>query len=164
VGWAAPLTGVAVFLLWIAPEWWAHLVAGGENSAGAAGAAALGPALAALPVAARMAWIAFRVAAATITVPLAEELAFRGYLARRIVARTFDQVPFARLTALAIAVSSTAFGVMHGHRWLVGAVAGVAYALVLRRRGRIGDAVTAHAITNLLLAAWVLARGDWAQW
>jgi len=164
VGWAAPLTGIAIFLLWIAPEWWAHLAAGSGDSAVAAGASALGPALAALPVAARLGCIAFRVAAAIITVPLAEELAFRGYLARRIVARAFDDVPFSRLTVLAIAVSSAAFGMMHGQRWLAGTVAGVAYAFVLRRRGRIGDAVAAHAVTNLLLAAWVLARDDWAQW
>jgi membrane protease YdiL (CAAX protease family) len=53
---------------------------------------------------------------------------------------------------------------MHGRQWLVGALAGLAYALALRWRGRIGDAVAAHAVTNLLLAVWVLGFGDWAQW
>jgi membrane protease YdiL (CAAX protease family) len=53
---------------------------------------------------------------------------------------------------------------MHGRQWLVGIRAGLAYALVLRWRGRIGDAVVAHAVSNLLLAAWVLRFGDWAQW
>jgi hypothetical protein len=32
------------------------------------------------------------------------------------------------------------------------------------RRGRIGQAVVAHATTNALIAAWVLVRGDWYLW
>jgi hypothetical protein len=36
--------------------------------------------------------------------------------------------------------------------------------LALRRSGRIGDAVAAHAATNLLLAIWVLATGDLSLW
>jgi hypothetical protein len=35
---------------------------------------------------------------------------------------------------------------------------------VLRRRGRIGEAVAAHAVTNALLAVWVIARGQWGLW
>jgi CAAX prenyl protease-like protein len=109
-------------------------------------------------------WIVLRAAAAVITVPIAEELAFRGYLARRIMARDFTEIPFARLSLLAIGLSSAAFGVMHGQHWLVGIVAGLCFAAVLRHRGRIGDAVIAHAVANLLLAAWVLARGDFGLW
>ena len=152
--WPAPLTGVGIFLLWIAPAWGMH---GQADSP-------LGPALAALSPTARVTWIAFRVAAAVVTVPIAEELAFRGYLARRLVARDFDEIPFARLTLFSISLSSLVFGVMHGQHWLVGILAGLAYAFVLRHRGRMGDAVVAHAVSNLLLAAWVLARGDWGLW
>lgn len=103
-------------------------------------------------------------AAAVITVPIAEELAFRGYLARRFMSWDFDSVAFTGLTALSVCLSSAAFGLMHGRQWLVGILAGLAYALVLRWKGRIGDAVAAHAVSNLLLAAWVLRFGDWAQW
>jgi CAAX prenyl protease-like protein len=99
-----------------------------------------------------------------ITVPIAEELAFRGYLARRLVSREFDTVPFSNLTILSVCLSSVAFGLMHGNHWVVGILAGLAYAAVLTWRGRIGDAVVAHATSNLLLAAWVLLRGDWAWW
>jgi CAAX prenyl protease-like protein len=153
-GWFAPAAGLAVFLVWIAPVWWTHQRSDSP----------LGSALAALSPSARMAWIAFRVAAAVITVPIAEELAFRGYLARRLVSRRFDAVPFTRLTALSVGLSSAAFGLMHGQHWLAGILAGLVYAGVLRLRGRIGDAVVAHAISNLLLAVWVLFLGDWAQW
>lgn len=153
-GWAGPVTGAAVFLVWIAPTLYAHQFA----------ATRLGASLAALPPVGRWTWVAFRVAAAAVTVPVAEELAFRGYLARRFMSREFDGVAFTSLSALSILLSSAVFGLMHGRQWLVGIVAGVAYALALRWRGRIGDAVVAHAATNLLLAVWVLALGDWAQW
>jgi exosortase E/protease (VPEID-CTERM system) len=153
-GWLGPVTGVAVFLVWIAPVWWAHQPA----------ASRLGSDLAALSPAARWAWIVFRVAAAVVTVPIAEELAFRGYLARRFVSRDFDAVPFTALTALSVGLSSVVFGLMHGQHWVVGILAGLAYAGALRWRGRMGDAVVAHAVSNLLLAAWVLGFGDWAQW
>jgi hypothetical protein len=35
---------------------------------------------------------------------------------------------------------------------------------VFLRRGSLGDAVVAHATTNGLLAAYVLATGAWAFW
>jgi CAAX prenyl protease-like protein len=120
--------------------------------------------LASLAPPARLTWIMFRVAAAVITVPLAEELAFRGYLTRRLMSRDFTAIPFVSLSLLAVSLSSLTFGIMHGQRWLVGMVAGMTFAAVLRRRGRMGDAVVAHAVSNLLLAAWVLARGDWGLW
>jgi len=158
-GWAAPLTGLGIFLLWITPEYWAHYAAASPPLAGQ-----LGTALAALSPLARWSWIVVRVAAAVVTVPIAEELAFRGYLARRVVAREFDEIPFTRLTLISIAVSSIVFGLMHGQHWLLGIAAGLAYALLLRSKGRMGDAVVAHAVSNLLLAVWVLARGDWGLW
>jgi exosortase E/protease (VPEID-CTERM system) len=153
-GWMAPTVGAGIFIVWIAPEWWTH-----QHPA-----SSLGTALAALSPAARATWIIFRVAAATITVPIAEELAFRGYIARRVMNRNFETVPFNSLSLFSVGLSSVAFGVMHGHQWMLGIVAGLAYAGVLKWRGRIGDAIVAHATSNLLLAAWVLLRGDWAQW
>ncbi len=150
----APLIGTAVFALWLVPSFWTHST---ETSQ-------LGTTLAALSPLARWSWIAFRVAAAVITVPIAEELAFRGYLARRLVNREFDTVPFSAITVLSIGLSSVAFGLMHGHQWIVGILAGLAYASLMKWKGRLGDAIVAHATSNLLLAIWVLSRGDWSQW
>jgi exosortase E/protease (VPEID-CTERM system) len=153
-GWMGPAVGAAVFAVWVAPEMGGH----------GPGASGLGAALAALPAWERLGWLAVRVTAAVVTVPIAEELAFRGYLARRLMDREFDQVAFSALRAVPIAVSSVAFGSMHGAQWAVGIVAGVAYALVVKRTGRFGDAVAAHATSNLLLAVWVLSRADWGMW
>jgi CAAX prenyl protease-like protein len=69
-----------------------------------------------------------------------------------------------RFSWLALLVSSLLFGLLHGDRWFVGILAGALYALVLLRRGRIGDAVAAHATTNALLAVDVLAFHHWHLW
>ncbi len=153
ISWLAPLAGAAVFAIWVIPS----LFASEPESV-------LGASLAALTPGARWLWIAFRVAAAALTVPIAEELAFRGYLTRRLVDRDFDSVPFSAVTMLSIGLSSVAFGLMHGHHWIVGLVAGLVYAAIMKRTGRLSDAIAAHATSNLLLAIWVLSRGDWAQW
>lgn len=154
VSWLAPITGAAVFGLWLIPSLW---IQSNEPSP-------FGEALTTLSPTARWSWIVFRIAAAVITIPVAEELAFRGYLTRRIVNRDFDQVPFSKITWLSIAISSLAFGLMHGPQWYVGILAGLAYAGLTKRKGRLSEAITAHATTNLLLAIWVLSRGDWSQW
>ena len=60
-------------------------------------------------------------------------------------------------------MSSIAFGLLHG-RWLAGALAGMAYAAALYRRGRIGETVYAHMITNALIAGYVLWSGRWSLW
>ncbi len=153
-GWLAPVTGIGVFVVWLVPSFWTH----------DADTSQLGQTLAALSPIARWSWITFRIAAAVITVPIAEELAFRGYLARRLVNREFDSIPFSAITVYSIAFSSAAFGLMHGKQWIVGILAGLAYAGVMKWKGRLGDAVVAHATSNLLLAVWVLSRGDWSQW
>ena len=159
-GWFGPTVGAAVFVAWIAPAWLSH-----QHTV-----SPLGAELAALSPKARWAWIAIRVAAAVVTVPIAEELAFRGYLARRLISREFDHVSFSSLTILSICLSSSVFGLEHmkdlmdWQHLLLGTFAGLAFASALRWRGRIGDAVVAHAVSNLLLAVWVLGLGDWAQW
>ena len=61
-------------------------------------------------------------------------------------------------------VSSLAFGILHGERWLAGTLAGIVYAGVYLRRGSIGDATAAHATTNALIAAAVLGAGQWHLW
>jgi exosortase E/protease (VPEID-CTERM system) len=151
---AAPLTGTMVFLIWLTPTLWTHPQQ----------ASPLGAALATLSPTARWTWIAFRIAAAVITVPIAEELAFRGYLTRRLVNRDFDSIPFYAVTAISIGLSSVAFGLMHGQQWIVGILAGLAYAGLMKWRGRLSDAIVAHATTNLLLAIWIISQGDWSQW
>jgi exosortase E/protease (VPEID-CTERM system) len=107
--------------------------------------------------------LALRAARAVLLVPALEELAFRGFLARRVGSTDFERVDPRALPWAGVVVSSLAFGVLH-HRVAAGVIAGAAYALVYRRRGVLADAVWAHATTNLALVAFAAALGDWNLW
>lgn len=108
-------------------------------------------------------WLVFRLAGTVIIVPVIEELAFRGYLQRRLVAADFTAVPQGLWHWAAVLVSAAAFGAMHGH-WLAGFLAGMGFSLAAHLRGRLGDAIIAHAVANAVLAFWVLGFGRWDLW
>lgn len=150
--WRGPLVGAVVFALWIAV---ARLLTV---------PLAMPAALAQLSATGRTLWIVVRVAAAVITVPIAEELAFRGYLLRRLESADFEAVKFRQVGATALILSAVIFGMEHGALWLPGVLAGLAYAGVAMRTERIGEAVAAHGTTNGLLAAYVLIGGQWQLW
>jgi len=98
-------------------------------------------------------WLIVRVLGSTITVPIAEELAFRGFLSRRCIDEDVERVPVGTFTWLSFLASSLAFGFLHGGAWIAGTVAGMAFALALYQRRRLADAIAAHATTNALLSA-----------
>ncbi len=108
-------------------------------------------------------WVGFRALGSVILVPLAEELAFRGYVMRKLMAWDFARVPLGHWTWAAFLLSSVLFGALHD-RWVAGSLAGMGYALALTRRGQLADAVLAHMTTNALLAGYVLAYQAWAFW
>jgi CAAX prenyl protease-like protein len=149
--WSSIAIGLAVFALWMALE--------PRHSRSVAG---LDPGHALAPVQA-FAWLCTRVLGSVLVVPLVEEMAFRGYLFRRLIAADFQSVRAGRLTWVSLALSSAAFGALH-QRWLAGTLAGAGYALAFSRRGEITDAVVAHGLTNALIAAYVLATGCWDLW
>jgi CAAX prenyl protease-like protein len=120
--------------------------------------------LAELPAGVAGAWLCFRVVGYVITVPVAEELAFRGFLTRRLIAAEFQDVPLGRFSWFSFLASSALFGALHGGHWLAGMLAGMLFALALYRRGQIAHAMLAHATTNALIAVYVLITGNWYLW
>ncbi|WP_347989952.1 exosortase E/protease, VPEID-CTERM system [Methylomonas sp. AM2-LC] len=108
-------------------------------------------------------WLLFRFLGATITVPIIEELAFRGYVITKLVDQNFEKVTPGQFTWLSLLGSSFLFGILHG-QWLAGFLAGICYALALYRRGQLVDAVIAHLVTNLALAIYVVATQHWSLW
>jgi len=116
-----------------------------------------------LPIFALGIWTLFRIIGAIITVPIAEELAFRGFLQRKLIASDFESVPFSRFTWPSFIVSSVAFGLLH-QSWIAGVIAGTLFAFAIYRRGRLADAITAHATANALLSIYVIATGAWSLW
>jgi exosortase E/protease (VPEID-CTERM system) len=108
-------------------------------------------------------WLTARIAGSTLVVPLVEELAFRGYLLRRLIDADFTAVSPRCFTASSFLISSVVFGMLHG-RWIAGILAGMVYAVAQYQRGELSDAIVAHATTNGLLAAYVVIFGHWTFW
>jgi exosortase E/protease (VPEID-CTERM system) len=148
--WRGPLLGIGVFLVWTVAVHYLVPTAGMPEELAAAS-----PLL-------RWSWIACRVAGTVLTVPLAEELAYRGFLMRRLQSSEFDSLPYQRVGWLAVTASSVVFGAAHGALWLPGIGAGIAYGWIVKRQDRLGEAVAAHMTTNLLVAAVAFGSGNWA--
>lgn len=110
-----------------------------------------------------MGWVVFRIIGSVVVVPIVEELAFRGYLLRRLISRDFTQVSYLHFTWVSFFMSSIAFGALHS-RWAAGMFAGLLFAMAQLRRGRIGDAIWAHAVANACIAAAVLYGDYWSLW
>jgi len=152
--WEAVGIGCGVFALWIALE---------PSSTTTSTETSIHSGLQSLAGRWAAVWLVFRVVGSVIVVPIAEELAFRGYLTRRLLAAEFQAIPPGRFTWWSLLVSSIIFGALHG-RFLAGTLAGMAYAMAYRRRGELADAVVAHAVTNGLIACAVVASGSWSLW
>jgi exosortase E/protease (VPEID-CTERM system) len=150
--WESAVIGGVVFVLWLGLEAPANVQGRSVEDA----LARLSPGVAVL-------WLGCRVIGSTVTVPLAEEFAFRGYLIRKLVSPAFESVRPGSFTWLSFVGSSVLFGALHG-RWLAGTLAGMVYAVALYRRGRVAEAVYAHMTTNALIAAYVLWSGRWSMW
>jgi uncharacterized protein len=112
-----------------------------------------------------LAWlfILVRIAGSALVVPPLEEVFFRSWLYRYIAKPEFETVPLGRFLWLPFLVSSAVFAVEH-REWLAGILAGILYAGLVCWKKRLGDAIVAHAVTNLLLGLWVVARNQWQYW
>ena len=80
-----------------------------------------------------VAWVIARVLGSVFVTPVVEELAFRGYLTRRLIAADFKSVPQGTFSWLSFLVSSLLFGLIH-ERWIAGTIAGMFYAFALYGR------------------------------
>ena len=152
--WAAAGAGALTFAIWAVAGGW-H----GQDAATpriASGLQGLSPGW-------RLAWLSMRATGSIITVPLAEELAFRGYLARWLARSDFESVAVGEYTPFSFFASSLAFGFLH-QRWILGTLAGMIFAAAAMRRKRLADAVVAHMTANALLTILVLATGNWGLW
>jgi hypothetical protein len=167
--WEAVLVGVGVFALWagISGEWttqnslWIKLglahppeklaAAWNPNEQFGAGSA--------------LAWlfIAVRILGSTFIVPPLEEVFYRSFLYRYIANQEFLSVPLNRFLPVPFFATALVFGFSH-NEWLAGIICGAAFQWLVLRKNRLGDAMTAHAITNFLLGVWVVTRGAWQFW
>lgn len=153
--WSAVGLGIAALVAWM-------LLGGAPDPRASEAAQAALSALDPLGAGVRPLWLGLRALGSVLVVPLAEELAFRGFLLRRLVQAEFTEVLPAQASLLAMLASSLAFGLLH-QNVLGGVAAGLCFALA-QRRGGLGDAVLAHAVANLGVAIFALGFARWDLW
>lgn len=110
----------------------------------------------------------FRFARSTLVVPLVEELCWRGWLMRRVIAggdRPFTSVPFGTHSWRAFWVTTLVVALIHQPEdWLAAGVWGaLVYALAVRTKS-LGACVLMHALGNLLLGLYILRSGQLGYW
>jgi CAAX prenyl protease-like protein len=99
----------------------------------------------------------------TFIVPPLEEIFYRSFLYRYLASPNFLTVPLNQFLPVPFIATAVIFGFSH-NEWLAGILCGAAYQWLVLRKNRLGDAMTAHAITNCLLGIWVVYRGAWNFW
>jgi len=109
-----------------------------------------------------IAWslIAIRTFGMTIIVPPLEEVFYRSFVYRLFIKDDWEKVPLGYFAGASVVACSALFGLMH-YQWLPGILFALSMHWLVIRKQRLGDAMTAHAITNFLLAVWVVWKGDW---
>jgi CAAX prenyl protease-like protein len=149
----AVAVGLAVFGLWIVLD--APWMTLGEPSAGFKPVNAQGTLDVPLVV---VRWIG-----AALVVPVMEELFWRSFLMRWVQQPQFETVDPQRVGLKAIVLATFVFMLAHT-LWLAAIVAGLAYAWLYIRTGRLWVPVIAHAVTNGVLGIWVVVTGNWQFW
>ena len=127
------------------------------------------------PIWVSLSWLLCRIIGAIIIVPIAEELAFRGFMLpslEGLLNSVLANIPSTKYsprnikmlsTFLSLTITSLLFGLLHSDI-LAGSVAGLCYGLVYLKRRSLVDAITAHGVTNALLAIDVIYFGNWSYW
>jgi uncharacterized protein len=170
LSWEAVVVGIGVFVMWVGLDGWypplTELMAKiGLGKAGGVSAQPIWNPHLQFGQGTALAWlfIIVRLAGATLVVPPLEEVFFRSFLYRYIAKPDFQSVALGLFAWLPFLATSLLFGFEH-QEWLAGILCGFAFQGLVIWKKRLGDAVTAHAITNLLLGLYVVWKGAWHFW
>jgi len=155
--WTTVALGVVAFAAWATLLLWFPV--GTAENPGSSGFVEFGPPSGAWA----LLWWPARIVGTCLLTPIVEELAFRGFLLRRLISADFESVRPGALSWPALLASSLAFGLLH-EDWRAGTAAGIVYALAYCRRGRLFDAVLAHAVTNVVMVCVTFATGNERLW
>jgi hypothetical protein len=159
VSWEAAAVGVAVFVMWVGLDGHYPRLAKLQTEAGWNPHQQFGQGSA-------MAWLCIvaRIAGSSLVVPPIEEVFYRSFLYRYLASSRFQAVAFNEFHALPFAATAVVFGLAHPGRWVAGILCGAAYQGLALRKNRLGDAMTAHGVTNFLLGIWIVWKGQWHYW
>jgi membrane protease YdiL (CAAX protease family) len=180
ISWEAVIAGIGVFVMWVGldpyyprvDEVMRRFVCPVLTQIGLASwcpsestERALWNPFAAFPTNTALAWliVAGRIIGSSLVVPPLEEVFYRSFLYRYIVKPDFQNVPLNQFRFWPFLATAAVFGFAH-FEWLAGILCAFAYHGLIFRHNRLGDAMTAHAITNFLLGVWVVWKGQWQFW
>lgn len=112
-----------------------------------------------------LAWlfIVTRIVGSSLVVPPLEEVFYRSFLYRYLARVDFLAMPLNQFRLWPFLMAALIFGFSH-HEWLAGILCAAAYQWLVLRKNRLGDAMTAHALTNFLLGLWVVWKDAWNFW
>jgi len=159
---ASALLGVAVFFIWIGPD---VLLPGYRHSFLFSNAFVGHPEGVTVPAdKTSPIFLIFRILGSVLTIPIIEELFWRGWMMRWIANRHFTRIPVGTYHAEAFWIVACLFASEHGSYWDVGLVTGVIYNWWAVRTRNLTDCVVAHAVTNACLAVYVLGWNQWQYW
>lgn len=160
--WEAVVVGVAVCAIWVGLDPYYHHF--GAKSAEELVKTSWNP-LREFSATPALAWffVMVRILGSSIVVPPIEEMFYRSFLYRFIANPDFEKLPLSYFSWIPFLGGAVVFGFAH-YEWLAGIFCAMAYQGLVIRKGRLGDAMTAHAITNFLLGVWVVWKNDWRFW
>jgi uncharacterized protein len=156
ISWRAVLVGIFVFVAWIGLERYYPLFATRAATFNPEQTYGSGSPLA-------CAFIAVRILGSSLIVPPLEEIFYRSFLYRYFIKSDFLQIPLCCLEWRAFLITGLVFGIGH-YEWLPGILCAFAYQGLVCRTNRVGDAITAHGITNFLLGLWVVIHQAYHYW
>ncbi|HKE28854.1 MAG TPA: CAAX prenyl protease-related protein [Bryobacteraceae bacterium] len=158
---ASAALGLAVFIIWVAPDalfgYRHHWLF--ENPV-------MGKAGGVLPAELQRSvlFLLIRAAGSTLLVPIIEELFWRGWLMRWLINHEFRKIELGTYLPSAFWITALLFASEHGPYWEVGLAAGVIYNWWMTRTKSLADCILAHAVTNGVLAGYVILAGAWQYW
>jgi CAAX prenyl protease-like protein len=154
--WEAVVIGIAVFVVWVGLDGRYPLLAAREEAFNPGRTFGAGSSLA-------LFFIAVRTLGSSLIVPPLEEVFYRSFIYRYLIKSDFLQIGLGHFDLRAFLIAGVVFGIGH-FEWLPGILCAFAYQWLVCRKDRLGDAITAHAITNFLLALWVIFRPAYYFW
>ena len=162
---SAPLAsiaiGVAVFVIWVAPDllfgYRHHWLF--DNPLTGSAASSLPPHLKA-----NLGFMLLRSISSAMMIPILEELFWRGWMMRWLIHHDFLAVPLGKYVPSAFWIVALLFASEHGPYLEVGLAAGIVYNWWIVRTRNLADCILAHSVTNAVLSAYVVITGQWQYW
>jgi len=112
---------------------------------------------------ARWGFVGFRLAGLVLVVPVAEELFWRGFLLRWLISPNWQELRLGQFSWFSFAGVVVLFTLAHPEWFAAAVYCALLNGLMIWKRD-LWNCVVAHAISNLILAVYILSTQNWELW